>query len=355
MCLSSAVARASDPQVSEASGPGGEPRTERVLDDGVWVTRTFEERNPSVMSRVEAGGETHTFLYNEAFTTVVAKTVEVAGVTLVVARKPGWVTASGLPDITVRADDAGRAREIAVPGGTLASFRFDPDARGVEVTLRGGLRLHSELIGDSLRQTLTAPRGQILATSASSRGAYRGNVAKFNLDMLAPELGLTDDWGRGRSRVLSRTGQSESIVGTKGEPLIRILCGIEIGKAFVEVVTNAAISPMAYRVTLSGMGGGIPGFPWRALVMPDQGISLEAPVGPRGSVIALWSRGDSFGFRIDQRPSASPGGGATPGVAPCRSWVCSSSGSGVDCDWRPYWCDGGDAWGGSEREGGEGR
>lgn len=337
--------RASEPRAPHPPVPSESPRTERALEDGVQVTRTYDEKKPSILRRVEAGGEIHTFTYDEAYSLVLTKTVEISGTILTLTNGSGSVAASGLPNIAIKADDAGRVREIALATGTVATFLFDRDGRNVEITLRGGLRLLVETIGASLRQTLHAPQGNILWTSVFEREPRRGFVARFNLDMLAPSLGLTRDWGRGRSLRLSRTGQSEAVVGETGETLIRILGGVASGKALVDLVTTVDGKPLGYRVTLSGMGGGIPGFPWRVLVTPDQGISLDSPTGPSGSVISLWSRGGDAGFRLDRQPAGEPERRKAPDVDSCFSSVCTTSGSIATCEWEPYWCDDGRSWG----------
>ncbi|MBK8595712.1 MAG: hypothetical protein IPN83_09015 [Holophagales bacterium] len=364
LTLSTAIpapeARASDPlaeQVEERDENGKltyarirpeNSNTARVFDDGVWMTRTYDEKNRTAMTGVEAPGESHTFSYDESFQ-LVSKTMTIGASKLSIRSEGGWISATGLPRIAIRADETGRVREIATPTGTLATFVFDPGGRSWEITLRSGFRLLTETSGNQIRQTLYASEGHMLYTSTFLSETRRKFVSKFNLDGLTPDLGLSYDWGRDLSWSISPTGYSEALSGTTGTPLVRIVRGIpldRVGRGQVELVTLPDGKPIAYRIHVLAMAGGSTAFPGRIVVTPDDGIALDAMIGPRGSVISFWSRGGSSGFRVDAETIDAAEPRTTADGSHCLSAVCTASGSAACCKRVPYWCDGGQSWGG---------
>ena len=322
--------------------------TARVFSDGVWMTQTYDGKNRTAMTGVEAPGESHTFSYDETFQ-LVSKTVTIGASKLSIRSEAGWISATGLPRIAIRADETGRVCEIATPAGTLATFAFDPGGRSWEITLRSGLRLLTEASGQHVRQTLYAPEGQLLHTSTFLSDSRRAFVSEFNLDGLTADLGLSYDWGRDLSWSISPTGYSASIGATTDKPLVRIVRGLpldRIGRGQVELVTTRDGKPIGYQIHVLAMANGSTAFPGRIVVTPDDGIALDAMIGPRGSVISFWSRGGSSGFRVDAETIEAPEPQANADGSACLSTVCTASGSAACCKRVPYWCDGGQSWGG---------
>lgn len=320
--------------------------TERVFLDGVWMTKTFDEKRRIAMTGVEAPGESHTFSYDETFQ-VVSKTMTIEDSKLSIRSEGSWISATGLPRLAVRADETGRVREIATPTGTLATFIFDPGGRSWEITLRSGFRLLTETSGKQIRQTLYAPEGHLLYTNTFLSDSRRAFVSRFNLDGLTPDLGLSYDWGRDLSWSISPTGLSESISGKTGAPLVRMVRGLppdRVGRGLVDLVTTPDGKPIGYRIHVQGDGSSA--FPGRIVVTPDDGIALDAMIGPRGSVISFWSRGGSSGFRVDGETIDAAEPRTTADGSTCLSAVCTASGSAACCKRVPYWCDGGQSWGG---------
>jgi hypothetical protein len=130
---------------------------------------------------------------------------------------------------------------------------------------------------------------------------------------------------------------------------VRIVRGLpldRVGRGQVEFVTMPDGTPIAYRIHVLAMADGSGAFPGRIVVTPDDGIALDAMIGPRGSVISFWSRGGSSGFRVDEETIEAPGPRITADGSICLSAVCTASGSAACCKRVPYWCDGGQIWGG---------